>query len=130
MERILPWIFFAAFALLLGPDCLRWHPGFSFFDEGLGTVQNVQLWMEGGSLPFELFKGCLHRDLAAFFMRIFGANLEAWRAFTLLCLGLESLLLWRLGSRLFNPRAGLWALGFNLAAALTFCARAACCPTA
>lgn len=120
LEKWLPWIFFTGFASLLMLDSSLWHPGFSFFDEGLGSVATIQLWFEGSRLPFELFKGCVHRDLAAFVMAVFGKNLEVWRSFTLLAVGLECLLLYQLAKRYLDSRAGVWAVCLNLATAMTF----------
>jgi hypothetical protein len=117
-KRILALIF-AAFASLLILDLLVWHPGYSFFDEGL-SLAYVQQYFEGQALPLELFKGCLHRDAVAMGMALLGKNLETWRLLTLGALGLESLLLLELGKRWIGERAGLWAAGFNLCCALTF----------
>jgi hypothetical protein len=119
LEKGLPWIFFLGFAALLLLDSGLWHPGFSYFDEGPNVIY-VQQGLEGGRFSFELFKGCIHRNLVILVMQIFGPSLGAWRAFTLLALGLETLLIGLVARRLNNSKAGVWAACFNLCCAVTF----------
>jgi hypothetical protein len=119
LERSLLLVFSLIFSIVLAADCLRWHPGFSYFDEGL-SVAYIQLRFEGRSLPFELFKGCVHRGLVFLWLTLCGKNLEAWRLFNLGVLGSECALLYALGKRWISGRAGLWAACFNLCTALSF----------
>ena len=118
-ERLLPWLVAAIFMLLLALDCGLWHPGYAYLDEG-NQVSMVQDWREGRAIPFELFKGSVYRACAVACVKVLGPSLLALRMPGLVALGLECLLLFRMGCSFFGRRAGLWAVLACLACAQTF----------
>lgn len=120
LERLLPWALGLGFLALALADCGLWHPGFSYLDEGSGTVSKIQEWHEGRALPFELFKGSLHRGLAAWLTLPFGRSLWVFRAISLGALFFECLLLWRFTAERFGQGAAAWAVAACLASAQTF----------
>jgi hypothetical protein len=120
LERALPLALGALFLALEILDCSRWHPGFSYLDEGSGAVCNLQEWIEGRSLPFELFKGCVHGHLSAWMSLILGPSMWDFRVLSLGALALESVLLYRLALDMAGRRPALWALAANFACAQVF----------
>jgi hypothetical protein len=111
----------ALFAGLVAADCLRWHPGFSFFDEGHGNLSPVQIWVEGGAWPgWDLFKESLHRNLAGLLMRISGGGVWVWQGLALASVLLETALLHALARRWISREGAFIAVLLNLACASVF----------
>jgi hypothetical protein len=94
-----------------------WHPGWSAIDEATVFLQ-VSHWLDGlGDL--RVTAGSLHHVSLFLSCRLFGASIAALHFPPLFAIALECLLLRAAFSRLFGPRAALWAALCHLLCAFT-----------
>jgi hypothetical protein len=106
----------AAFALL---DAAWLHAGIEAWDQVkvLGLVQELN---EGADNPWRFGGGQLYLAASQAALALFGPTMLGLRLPNLAFYAVECLLLWRLGSRLGGPAAGLGAVALNALAAFTW----------
>jgi hypothetical protein len=115
----------AAFAVALGGMCFAaldfslWHPGVDAWDQVKG-VAYAQEAREGWALPWRFGGSNVFFLIFEAALAWGGHHAALWRAPNLLAFALESLLLWRLASRLAGPQAAFGAILMNSVAALTW----------